>query len=212
MTKGNAPFAGIRQGSRAGLGAIFVALLFAASARAQGDPERVTLLAGIGTGQSWRDESTNGVLVNLFAGAELRLFRGVGILVDVSRASHRRQFDFGRKWHGSDVIASASVVGRLGKRRVQPYFLVGVSFVHSELQTERPVFDYGFSPSTGSLVGNIVDTDRTRTSTNDFGPSFGGGADVHLHPRVVVRTEARFYSSSSLKLALTASLGFTYRW
>ena len=134
MTRGNAPFAGIRLGSRAGLGAIFVALLFAVSARAQGNPERVTLLAGLGTGQSWRDESTNGVLVNLFAGAELRLFRGAGILVEVSRASHRRHFDFGGRWQGSDVIASASVVGRFGKRRVQPYLLAGVSFVHSELQ------------------------------------------------------------------------------
>ncbi len=212
MTKGNAPFAGIRKGSRVGLGAIFVALLFAASARAQGDPERVTFLAGIGTGQSWRDESRNGVLVNIFAGAELRLFRGVGILVDVSRASHRRHFDFGGRWQGNDTIASASVVSRLGKRRVQPYLLAGVYFVHSELEIEWPVFDYGFSPSTGGLVGNIVDTERTHTSSDDFGPSFGGGADVHLHPRVMVRTEARFYSSSSLKLALTASLGFTYRW
>lgn len=187
-------------------------LVFAASARAQGNPERVTLLAGIGTGQSLSDQSANGVLVNLLAGAELRLFRGAGILVEVSRASHRRYFDFGGRWQGSDVIASASVVGRFGKRRVQPYLLAGVSFVHSERQTEWPVLDYGFSPSTRSLVVNIVDSERSHTSRNAFGPSFGGGADVHLHPRVMVRTEARFYSSSLLKFALTASLGLTYRW
>ena len=207
MTKGNEPFLRVQQRSCTCFGTIFVAFLFAASARAQGNPERVTLVAGIGLGDSWSDESRNGDGVNLFAGAELRLFHGSGILVDVSRASHHRLFDSGVRFQGSDVIASASVVGRFGSRRVHPYLLAGVSFVHSERRSEWPVLDLGLSPSTGSLLINFVGTEASRSSSSRLGPSFGGGADVLLQTHVILRTEARFIRRRRSSLLLRPRSG-----
>ncbi len=44
-----------------------------------------------------------------------------------------------------------------------------------------------------------------------LGPSFGGGADIFLYERVLLYTEARFYTWESLELVMGGQLGLTYR-
>ncbi len=193
--------------------AALLALLPMRVAHAQTSDHRVAFQGSLGWGQTWSDESRLGGGPSLETSVEVRLLRGLGLQFGVSRYSHDRTFDSDVRFSGKSLMFSGELLYHFSGSRVQPFVLGGVALVETRNRTSSPLYAYDGINLRLAFDGSRFHPVQIGEEVSDYsetgrGLTIGGGVEIPLGRRVVIRTEAR----SVFLRRIWGSIGLSYRW
>lgn len=182
-------------------------------AHAQTNDHRFAFQGSLGWGQTWSDESRLGGGPGLETSVEVRLLRKLGLQFGVSRYSHDRTFDSDVRFSGESLTFSGDFLYHFSGSRVQPFLLGGVALVETRTRTSAPLYAYDGASLRLAFDGARfypvqVGEEVSDYSENARGLTIGGGVEIPLGRRVVIRTEAR----SVFLRRISGSIGLSYRW
>lgn len=184
----------------------------AAQAQTRSDP-RLAFQGSLGYGQTWDDEGRLGGGLGAETSVEVRILRKLGLQLGVSRYSHDRSFESDVRFSGESLMFSGDVLYHFSGTRAQPFLLGGVALVRSRTRTTSSLYAYD-----GYQLRLVFDGSRFRPvqigeEVSDYsekgrGLTIGGGVEIPLGPRLVIRTEARCVFIRRI----SGSIGLSYRW
>jgi opacity protein-like surface antigen len=184
--------------------AALLALLPMRAAHAQTRDHRLAFHGGLGWGQTWSDESRLGAGFSVEAGVEVLVLERLGLQFGVSGYSHDRTFESNVRFSGESLMFSGDCLYHFSGTRVQPFLLGGVALVKTRNRSSFPVFAYDRSRLFPVQIGEEV----SDHSENGLGLTVGGGVEIPLSRRVLIRTEVR----SVFIRRISGSIGLSYRW
>jgi opacity protein-like surface antigen len=183
------------------------------AARAETSDPRLAFQGSLGWGQTWSDESRLGAGIGLETSVEVRVLRKLGMQLGVSGYSHDRTFESNVRFSGESLMFSGDVLYHFSGTRAHPFLLGGVALVQSRIQTTSPVFAYDGADLRLAYDGSgwlpvQIGEEVSDYSEKGVGLTIGGGVEIPLGPRVVIRTEVR----SVFIRRISGSIGLSYRW
>lgn len=195
------------------MAAALLALLPIGAAHGETSDPRLAFQGSLGWGQTWSDESRLGGGLGVETSVEVRVLRKLGLQLGVSRYSHDRSFESDVRFSGQSLMFSGDVLYHFSGTRAQPFLLGGMALVQTRNRTSSPAFAYD-----GASLRLVFDGSRFRPvqigeEVSDYsekgrGLTIGGGVEIPLGPRLVIRTEAR----SVFLRKISGSIGLSYRW
>lgn len=184
------------------------------AAQAQTRDPSLAFQGSLSCGQTWDDESRLGGGIGLETSVEVRVLRKLGLQLGVSGYTHDRAFESDVQFSGESLMFSGDVLYHFSGTRAKPFLLGGVALVRTRTRTSFPVFAYDDG---GHLLltfdGSRFHPVQIGEQVNDYsenarGLTIGGGVEIPLGPRLVIRTEAR----TVFIRRISASIGLSYRW
>ena len=184
--------------------------LVATEAGAQQRPKRITVAASLSLGSFWGDESRLGWGPILGVAVRYQPWERWGFEFDTRRYTYKRRFPTsGVVFAGEGVAFTGGVTYHLRTSGPRPFVSGGIGILRSKRESRYPIdaplsslqFPRGAPPIIGEEVFHSTGTDA--------GLSVGGGVDVPLGSRWLLRPEVRtlFGAGSVLSpLDLGASL------